>query len=75
MSLQAARRALLEHFQSTGLAVVAVHTNPGSRESWPFQRFLADDHDPHRVACHIPSRDRLSDEQIEAQGRPTCAPA
>lgn len=45
-------------------------TNPGSRESWPFTRFLADDHDPRRVAMHIPSRDRLTDEQIEAQGRP-----
>jgi len=41
-------------------------TNPGGRESWPFQRFLADDHDPRRVACHIPSRDRLTEEQIEA---------
>ena len=45
-------------------------TNPGSRESWPYTRFLADDHDPRRVACHIPSRDRLTDEQIEAQARP-----
>jgi hypothetical protein len=45
-------------------------TNPGSREHWAFKRFLADDHDPRRVACHIPSRDRLTDEQIEAQGRP-----
>jgi len=36
-------------------------TNPGSRESWPFARYLADDHDPRRVACHIPSRDRLTD--------------
>jgi hypothetical protein len=45
-------------------------TNPGSRESWPYTRFLADDHDPRRVACHIPSRDRLSDAQIEAQARP-----
>lgn len=45
-------------------------TNPGSRESWPYRRFLADDHDPRCVAMHIPSRDRLSDEQIEAQARP-----
>ena len=45
-------------------------TNPGSRESWPYTRFLADDHDPRRVAYHIPSRDRLTDEQIEAQARP-----
>jgi hypothetical protein len=45
-------------------------TNPGSRESWPYKRYLADDHDPRRVACHIPSRDRLTDEQIEAQARP-----
>jgi hypothetical protein len=45
-------------------------TNPGSRESWPYTRFLADGHDPRRVACHIPSRDWLTDEQIEAQARP-----
>ena len=45
-------------------------TNPGSRESWPFTRFLADGHDPRRIAKHIPSRDRLTEQQIEEQGRP-----
>jgi hypothetical protein len=50
--------------------VSAITTNPGSRESWPYQRFLAAGHDPRRVAMHVPMRDRLSAAEIEKRAAP-----
>jgi hypothetical protein len=47
-----------------------ITTNPGSREHWAYTRFLADGHDPKRVAMHVPSRDRLTEAEIEAQAEP-----
>lgn len=47
-----------------------VGCNPGSREHWVYERFLAEGHDPRRVAVHVPSRDRLNPEQIAEQGAP-----
>lgn len=50
--------------------VVVLTTNPGSREHWVYQRFLAEDRDPRRVAVHVPSRDRLSEAGVAAQAAP-----
>lgn len=50
---------------------VAVSTsNPGSREPWSYLRWLAEGHDPRRVAVHVPSRDRLSAAEVTAQALP-----
>jgi hypothetical protein len=50
--------------------VAVSSTNPGSREHWSYRRFLQDDHEPRRVAMHVPSRDRLSEAEVAAQGAP-----
>ena len=50
--------------------VAILTTNPGSHEHWAWKRFLADLHDPYRVAMHVPSRDRLSESQIDEQAAP-----
>lgn len=45
-------------------------TNPGSREHWAYQRFLAEGHDPRCVAVAVPSRDRLTEAEVTAQAEP-----
>src|SRR5262249_28377532 len=55
--------------------VAILTTNPGSREHWTYARFLCDHQDTARVAIHVPSRDRLTAAEIEAQGAPFRASA
>lgn len=50
--------------------VAVLTTNPGSREHWVYTRFLAEGHDPRRVAVHVPSRDRLSEAEVRTQAAP-----
>jgi hypothetical protein len=53
--------------------VGVVTTNPGHREHWVYERFIAAEHDPKRVAMHVPSSDRLTEAEIAAQGAPFAA--
>jgi hypothetical protein len=69
--LRAYEVSLTSLMRLAGRRRVAISTtNPGSREHWSHQRFLGPDRGPTRIAVHVPSRDRLSGEEIRVQGTP-----